>query len=319
MLTPVTGFLDLVPGYREVDVSLWFFLFFTVFFGMLFGDAAYGILLFIAAVAGIIKTAKKGVAVPFRLLLLLSISNIAWGTLTCTWFGVEQQKLPEFFRNLSLSWISTAKGTAQTTVNQNLMLFCFSIALVQLSIARISSFFRCIRAKNLQLFANLGVLLMLVGMYFVVLLLVVSGERFPLPQFAIYLLGAGFVLNFIFGYYEGSLVKAILSSLKNIISVILGLTSIFSDIMSYVRLWAVGLAGASLALTINTMAGPMLGNFLIFFGTILLVFGHGLNIVLNTLSVLVHGVRLNILEFSGHVGLTWAGIAYKPFAETVNK
>jgi V/A-type H+-transporting ATPase subunit I len=85
--------------------------------------------------------------------------------------------------------------------------------------------------------------------------------------------------------------------------------------MSYIRLWAVGLAGAAIANTVNSMAGPMLGSFIFFMGVILLVFGHGLNLVLNALSVLVHGVRLNTLEFSGHVGLTWAGTPYKPFKE----
>jgi V/A-type H+-transporting ATPase subunit I len=105
-------------------------------------------------------------------------------------------------------------------------------------------------------------------------------------------------------------------SLKNIISVILGIANVFSDIMSYIRLWAVGLAGGAIASTVNSMAGPMLGHLAFFiFGIVLLVFGHGLNVVLNVLSVLVHGVRLNTLEFSGHVGLTWSGYAYKPFAQ----
>jgi V/A-type H+-transporting ATPase subunit I len=101
--------------------------------------------------------------------------------------------------------------------------------------------------------------------------------------------------------------------------VVLGVTGIFSDIMSYVRLWAVGMAGFALAEAFNSMAGPMLGGFLIFAGMLVLVAGHGLNIVLNILSVLVHGVRLNILEFSGHAGLTWSGIPYRPFADAARK
>jgi V/A-type H+-transporting ATPase subunit I len=102
--------------------------------------------------------------------------------------------------------------------------------------------------------------------------------------------------------------------------VILGIANVFSDIMSYIRLWAVGLAGAAIASTVNAMAGPMLGNFILFiFGIVLVVFGHGLNLVLNVLSVLVHAVRLNTLEFSGHAGLTWAGVAYKPFSEKGKK
>jgi V/A-type H+-transporting ATPase subunit I len=67
---------------------------------------------------------------------------------------------------------------------------------------------------------------------------------------------------------------------------------------------------------VTSMAGPMFGSFLVFAGIILMVFGHGLNIVLSALSVLVHGVRLNILEFSGRAGLGWSGIAYRPFAIT---
>jgi V/A-type H+-transporting ATPase subunit I len=132
----------------------------------------------------------------------------------------------------------------------------------------------------------------------------------------VYLLGGGFVLNFVFTNYQGSIGKSILESLKNFISMVLGIANVFSDIMSYIRLWAVGLAGGAISATVDKMAGPMLGHFIFFiFGIMLLVFGHGLNLVLNVLSVLVHGVRLNTLEFSGHVGLTWAGTPYKPFSE----
>ncbi|MDR1446776.1 MAG: V-type ATP synthase subunit I, partial [Treponema sp.] len=131
-----------------------------------------------------------------------------------------------------------------------------------------------------------------------------------------YVFAGGFFLNFLFANYEGSFLRSVLESCKNFISVILGIANVFSDIMSYIRLWAVGLAGAAIASTVDAMAGPMLGHFILFiFGIILLVFGHGLNLVLNVLSVLVHAVRLNTLEFSGHAGLTWAGHAYKPFAK----
>jgi V/A-type H+-transporting ATPase subunit I len=55
---------------------------------------------------------------------------------------------------------------------------------------------------------------------------------------------------------------------------VLGIANVFSDIMSYIRLWAVGLAGAAIASTTYTMAGPMIGNLIFFlFGIALLVFG----------------------------------------------
>jgi V/A-type H+-transporting ATPase subunit I len=108
-----------------------------------------------------------------------------------------------------------------------------------------------------------------------------------------------------------------LESCKNIISVLLGVVNVFSDIVSYIRLWAVGLAGAAISSTVNEMAGPLLGHAILFIAAIaLLVFGHGLNMILNLLSVIVHGVRLNTLEFSSHLGMSWSGFKYNPFRES---
>jgi V/A-type H+-transporting ATPase subunit I len=268
-------------------------------------------------------TAKKGVPAAVKMLLLLSFSNFVWGVITCTWFGIDAEKLPEILRRVSVPLISNAAAAesaeAKALVDQNLQIVCFSLALLQLSIAHIKGFFRNIR--SLKFLGELGSIAMLAGMYNVVLFLVVSNSyrRIPFMPFSLWLIAGGFGLTFIFAGYEGSILKSIVNSLKNIISVVLGITNVFSDIMSYIRLWAVGLAGASISATVNAMAGPLLGNFLVFLGIILLVFGHGLNIILNVLSVLVHGVRLNTLEFSGHLGLTWSGTAYKPFAKRIKK
>ena len=324
LLYPLTDFLEVVPGYREVDISGWFLVFFCVFFGMIFGDAGYGLLLLLAALFGMNKTAKTGVPPALKMLTLLSITNLFWGVLTCSWFGIDPAKLPRLLQDISLSYISPAK-TEQALVDQNLQIFCFSLALLQLTIGRFIAIIRALRARTLRVLADIGSLFMLWGMYRVVLFLVVNIKALPLLPpgldmwIALYLLAGGFLLTFVFGDYQGSVGQSVVSSCKNSISVVLGVTNVFSDIMSYIRLWAVGLAGASIAVTVNSMAGPMLGSFLFFAGMILLVAGHGLNIVLNVLSVLVHGVRLNTLEFSGHIGLSWAGTAYRPFAETANQ
>jgi V/A-type H+-transporting ATPase subunit I len=321
LIYPLTDFLEVTPGYHEADISGWFLLFFCIFFGMIFGDAGYGCILFIIGLAAALKTAKKGTPPAIKMLLLLSVSNILWGVFTCTWFGVDPLKLPAFLQGISLPLISgavSARGPeSKAFVDQNLMIFCFSLALLQLSVGHIIGIIRNIRDGSLRFLADLGNVAMLAGMYNVVLFLVVSNEyrQIPLAPLSVYLIIGGFVLTFIFANYEGNVGKSILESLKNIISVILGITNVFSDIMSYIRLWAVGLAGASISSTVNTLAGPLLGNFLIFLGIILLIFGHGLNLVLNVLSVLVHGVRLNTLEFSSHVGLAWSGTAYKPFSD----
>ena len=60
------------------------------------------------------------------------------------------------------------------------------------------------------------------------------------------------------------------------------------------------------------MAGQMSGPLLVA-AVLIVVVGHGLNIIMCFLSVVVHGVRLNVLEFSGQAGLEWTGIPYEPF------
>ncbi|MDR0624245.1 MAG: V-type ATP synthase subunit I [Treponema sp.] len=326
LIRPLTDFLEVVPGYNEIDISGFFLFFFVIFFGMIFGDAGYGALILLACVFGMIKTAKKGVPAVLKLFLLLGLSNFTWGLLTCSWFGLKSFQIPGFLQNLSLPLISnvTADKSAfdKSIVQQNLMIFCFSLALLQLSIGHILAI---LHDKSLKLLAHLGSIAMLGGMYFIILSLIASNEarQIPLYPMALYVFAGGFALNFVFASYEGSIGRSILESLKNIISVILGIANVFSDIMSYIRLWAVGLAGAAIADTVDTMAlqiggaaGPIVVHFIVFvLAIVLLVFGHGLNLVLNVLSVLVHGVRLNTLEFSGHVGLTWAGTPYKPFAK----
>ena len=318
LLNPVTGFLSILPGYHEVDISPWFFIFFCIFFGMIFGDAAYGLILILLAIGGIAKAAldKKRIPQGMLLLMLLGAFNTIWGVLTCSWFGVNVESVPQFLQKISLSYISTAK-TAPDVVTQNMQIFCFSLGLIHLTIAHVNNIVRRIRTP--RFLADIGSIAMLAGMYNVVLFLIVSNETrsIPLLPVSLYAIAGGFFLNFLFGAYEVSVKQSILSGLKNIIPVVSGVINIFSDIMSYIRLWAVGLAGASIAETINALAGPMLGNFLVFAGIILLIFGHSLNMVLNVLSMLVHGVRLNTLEFSSHVGLGWSGIPYRPFAEKV--
>ena len=167
----------------------------------------------------------------------------------------------------------------------------------------------------------------LIGIFYVVLSFVVNAQVFPIGlvisgipvgTVALVLVLTGFVMSFVFSNYNGSIGKSILESLKNIVSVLLGVVNVFSDIVSYIRLWAVGLAGAAISATVNELASPLLGNFLfMIIAIVLLVFGHGLNMILNVLSVIVHGIRLNTLEFSSHLDMSWSGHKFKPFEEQI--
>lgn len=340
MIYPLTDFLGTVPGYNEYDISGWFLLFFTIFFGMIFGDGGYGLLVTIIALFMMLKNkaSKKPFSPLLGLVLLVGAATVVWGTVTCTWFGISTDYLPDWLKNLSIPLISGAYSeTLWTpfwvtepgvglTKDQNLQIFCFALALIQLSIAHIKATKRNISNKNfLKALGDIGSLLQLVGMFWIVLSMVVNSKVFPMMGsianipigiIEISLIAVGFTMSFVFANYETSISQSILDSCKNIISVLLGVVNVFSDIVSYIRLWAVGLAGAAISDTVNTMAGPILGHAILFIAAIaLLVFGHGLNMVLNLLSVIVHGVRLNTLEFSTHLGVSWSGIKYSPFKD----
>lgn len=350
IIYPLMDFLDVTPGYHEFDISSWFLMFFCVFFGMIFADAGYGILIALLGLLLLAKSKSGARSLPV-LITVLGLCTMIWGTFTCSWFGIDYKKLPASLVGLSLAPVSQAKlvlsgmdaDSAKNLADKNQQIFCFLLALVQLSIAHI----KCAIAdkKSLKCLGDIGALVQLWGTFYVVLSMVVAdkvnyiyplmsngnpvhlfGERNPFtvpaffPYIALAVLGVGFALNFVFSNYEGSIAKSVLESVKNIISVLLGIVNVFSDIVSYIRLWAVALAGAAISSTVNSMAGPMLGKLaMIIFGLVLLVFGHGLNMMLNLLSVIVHGVRLNTLEFSQHLGMNWSGTKYRPFAERKDK
>ena len=95
--------------------------------------------------------------------------------------------------------------------------------------------------------------------------------------------------------------------------------SCFSNVMSYIRLFAVGLASLAIAQSFNGMAEGLLSGFALPFGILVLIIGHAVNLVMGFLSIVVHGVRLNIMEFSGQVGVEWSGYKYEPFKKKVLK
>jgi len=336
LIYPLTDFLGTVPGYFEYDISAWFLGFILIFFGMIFGDGGYGLIVTAVAAIPIIKSiaSKKKVQPTFLLVALFGLSTILWGMVTCTWFGLAPEQLPGWLKALSVPFISNVyadkiwvpfwmpEGVGLTTA-QNLQIFCFTLAILQMGVAHAKGAIRT--RKSLKMLGDIGSILQFVGMYYVVLSLVVNAKVFPLSLvisgipvglIAIGFIAVGFVLSFVFSNYEGNIVQSILASLADIVSVLLGIVNVFGDIVSYIRLWAVGLAGAAISATVNDLAGPLFGKFaFMIVAIIILVFGHGLNMILNVLSVIVHGIRLNTLEFSSHLGMSWSGHKFKPFEE----
>ncbi|EEH31342.1 V-type ATP synthase subunit I [Borreliella burgdorferi] len=315
LAAPIFNILETIPGYKERDISFIFMLFFFVFFGMIIGDAAYGVIFFLIGILLSLSFLLKGKPLtPFHgLIFYLSVSSILYGAMTGTWFG--SPLILEMFPILNSFKVSylTEKNSVQ-----NIIFICFSIGVLQISLAHVWNFFRQVKEKpHIHSIAQIGWLMCIVGLYYLVLNLILSQSRFPMYNVVYNVIYFGVALVFVFGKQDGSnFFKCILKSFGGIIEQFLTTVSGFADIISYIRLFAVGLAGLSISASFNTMSIPLLKSSnigLIVAGIIVILFGHVLNIMLSLLSVIVHGVRLNMLEFSNHLGQEWSGCAYRPF------
>lgn len=312
LLEPVTNFLGILPGYREYDISFFFLCFFSVFTAMLIGDAGYGTLFLAVTIVGMISFTAKKKPIPkgFFLLLLLSVCTIMYGAISGTWFASQTIAGLSFIDRLKLDAFRVSDDAQIALV----MGISFFLGILQLLIGVVQNFKK--NFPKLSSFAQIGWFAVLVAIYYLVLTLVVWREGLETyPQEMLYVLLGGVAVIFIFGQQEEgkSFVKGIIDSLTNFLQLFLDVVGTFSDIMSYVRLFAVGLASVKIAETFNQLGAEMSDGPIIIFGIIIVILGHTINIVLGLMAILVHAVRLNILEYSGKVGVEWSGFKYEPF------
>ena len=319
IVKPVFDILGTVPGYSEYDISSYFLVFFSLFFAMIIGDAGYGLIFIIA---GIVMQAKAHKCSDLNALLyVLGAATVIWGAVTGTWFGsLTILEAVPFLQRLVIPSIANYPelfGLDGAYTQNMLMKFCFMLGTVQLSLARVMNIVRKAREKDLSLVAEIGWLLDGILLYFLALNLVI-GEPFPISVVGAGV-GTGFVLVCLFscqgpGVPFGTGVK---QSLAGFFTTFLDTISCFSNLMSYIRLFAVGMASLAIAQSFNSMGGGMLGGLTFVIGILVILLGHVLNLVMGLLSVVVHGVRLNLLEFSGALGMEWAGYNYEPFRKMV--
>ena len=312
LFRPVTALfsgLGIAPAYTESDVSVPFFCYFTIFFAMLVGDGGYGALILALTIFGWFKTRNQRTLVAKSWLTLLTVfssATVLWGLLSNTWFGA------------GIPWCAdwpTVKWLADPSY-KNMMLLCFTIGVSHLMIARIWTGITIINDRRcLAQFGWAGVVLF---MYLVTNSIV--GIFSGIPTWAFWMFGVSLVL--VFGFtLKGDELKTRGVELGMLP---LNIMSALGDVISYVRLFAVGLASVKVAENFNDMALSIFNctdmiwlKPVTAIGMILvLLIGHGLNFAMAGLSILVHAVRLNTLEFSNHKGVTWAGYAFSPFRKT---
>jgi len=304
--------IGIAPGYREIDVSPVFLCFFSIFFAMIVGDTVYG-LLFAALTFYASKKFKDAPRYPFQFLYLMSGCTIVWGILNASYLGLNTEvgkpmMVPAVLDICRASWSPQGLKNFAAWIRDenNIKFLCFVLAVIHLTIAHIWNAYTN-RDSKATIIIQMGWICTTWMMFFLAGKMIV-GHAFPEEA---YYLGAGGIVLVL----TGTVLKA---DWFNVGMFPLNLVNNLVDIISYIRLFAVGMAGYSVANAFNGMVAPL-------FGTIpgsaaaalILLLVHSLNIALAGMGVAVHAVRLNTLEFSSNVGIQWSGNPYTPFRKNV--
>ena len=298
IIAPVFKLIDITPGYRELDISLWFLLFLSVFFGMLIGDAGYGLIFLLLTLLAQKKLGKKLANKSiFLLFYIFSLCAVVWGVLSGTFFGQAW-----------LSAYSIKPLVPALRDNKSLQSICFLIGAIHLSIGHLWRMI--LKLPSPRSLADAGWVTVLWGAYFLARTLIL-GEAFPV--YAKWLIAAGVVSIVFFTSPSRNLLKG---AARGFGQLLLNLVNTFTDLVSYIRLFAVGLATVAVADAFNSMAAQVGFNSLLsgLAAALILFIGHAFNIILGPMAVLVHGVRLNVLEFCNHVDVKWSGFSYDPLS-----
>lgn len=304
MVNPIFDFMGAMPGYNELDISFWFLLFFSLFFGILIGDAGYG-LIFLLASFYLSKRIKGAPREFFVLINVLSTATIIWGVISGNWFGFQKiGQLPY------LNFMIIDQMDAFTDANQMFIMYlCFVIAAIHLSVAHGLTAVKYINFP--KAFAEVGWICVVWTLFFAAGNLVLKKA---FPSFMVFVFLVGILMILVFANFQKNILKGVANTLS---SLPLDIISSFSDVVSYLRLFAVGYATVTVASSFNGMAGQLGFNSVVtsLISALILFLGHSLNIILALMSVIVHGIRLNMLEFSGHLNMQWSGRPYDPFKE----
>ena len=299
--------LYMLPKYNELDLTPFFAPFFMVFFGLCLGDSGYGLFLFLGATAYrlLAKKVTPSMKSIISLIQVLSASTFFCGLLTGTFFGANIYDLDwpivqrlkhavlmdnnDMFRlSLILGVIQILFGMVLKAVNQTIQ-FGFKYA-----IATIGWIILLVSTAVSALFSSSELLSMGGTAYKVVLC--ISGAMIFLFNTP----GKNIFMNIGLGLWDS----------YNMVTGLLG------DVLSYVRLFALGLSGGILAGVFNSLAVGMSPDNVIagpIVMVLIFVIGHAINMFMNVLGAVVHPMRLTFVEFFKNSGYEGGGKEYKPF------
>lgn len=320
------------PSQNDRDPSLWVLFFFALFFAFILGDAGYGLVLLCVAlfVAYKMKKIPKVGKRVLSLVMILSFATIAWGFLTTSFFGY-QFPMDSPIRKISvMQWLVEKK--AEFHINRRDEVWREWTEKIP-EVAAVKDPHEWITKgviekrgeKSYEIYSKfsdniLMELAILVGVIHVIISLLRYLDRnWSGLGWVIFILGAYIylpyylhstsIINFALGIsYEtafvdglwlmagGAAIAMVLAIIQHKLGGLLegmNVIQIFGDILSYLRLYALALSGSLVMATINDLAGALVAPLAI----VVLILGHAVNIVLGIMGGIIHGLRLNFLEW----------------------
>lgn len=291
-----------LPDSRSIDATPFFALSYAIFFGMMLGDGAYGLIITIATGIILKKYKLEGMKHQmFKLFFYCGISTTFWGAMYGGWFGDLVAVVGKTFFNADIAipaiWFDPLDDPMK------LLIFCFILGGIHLFIGMGLSAWLSIRdGRPLDALFD-------VGLWYVLLI----GAVLALLGIGV---GKGMALVGAIGVIlTGGRDKKGIGRITGGLGSLYGITGYLSDVLSYSRLLALGLASSVIASVVNNMGsfgGASVKGVIIM--ALAFIIGHTYNLAINGLGSFVHSCRLQYVEFFGKFYIS-GGEAFKPFNE----
>lgn len=316
-----------LPNYHDLDPSFYFAPFFMLFFGLCLGDGGYGLLVLFGGLA-VAKFCKGDVCNYGRLMAWLGMMTVICGLLMGTFFGIDLSQQDWAFLAPVKPYFLNDNGVGPIFGYSPMMVLSVIIGLIQVLLGMILK--GCKAVKNYGFAYGIGTFCWVAAIILAVILYGLPACGVQLPQvlqtILMVLIGIS-ALGIFFYNSPGSYRRPLLGLLGNIgggVWATYGMaTGLLGDLLSYIRLFALGLTGGVLGGVFNSLAIDMTSSLPVMVRWIpmilILLAGHGITFALSMISAFVHPMRLTFVEFFKNADFEGGGKEYSPFRKEYNK